>query len=495
MSEGMEAASSTAVKAASRMMHRARKTKVVATLGPASSSRATIRRLVEVGADVFRLNFSHGTHEGHGANVAHIRALEDELQRPIAIIADLQGPKLRIGDFAEGSIALEVGQQLRLDLDPTPGDGTRVNLPHPEVLDVLDIGDDVLLDDGRVRLEITDKGGSGDGAFLQARVTAGTKLSNHKGFNIPGVALPVSALTDKDRRDLAYALDQGVDWVALSFVQRPEDVAEARRLIAGRAAVIVKLEKPQALDRLEEIVDLADGLMVARGDLGVEMPPERVPGIQKHLVRTLRSVGKPVIVATQMLESMVSAPAPTRAEASDVATAVYDGTDAVMLSAESASGDYPVEAVTMMDRILREVERDRLYRPIMDADHPDTQHTSADAISAAAHQVAHAIEAAAIATYTISGSTTLRAVRQRPEVPILCLTSSDRTARRLMLSYGVHSVHHELVGSFEEISENATRIARELGFAEPGQRIVITAGVPLGTPGSTNILRIAWVPG
>jgi pyruvate kinase len=468
---------------------RFRLTKIVATLGPSSSTPEMIRTLFETGVDMFRLNFSHGSHEDHGERVKAIRALEKEIGRPIAIMADLQGPKLRLGKFADGPVDLTAGQSFRLDLSREPGDTTRVGMPHPEIFAALEPEAELLLDDGRVRLRVV--GCSPEHA--DTIVVSGTKLSDRKGVNVPGVVLPLSPLTDKDREDLVFALDQGVDWVALSFVQRPEDVAEARKLIAGRAALLSKMEKPQAIEHLDQIIELSDGLMVARGDLGVELPAEDVPSIQKRIVRDARRAGKPVIVATQMLESMVSAPAPTRAEASDVATAVYDGADAVMLSAETASGAYPVEAVSMMDRIARRVEQDPLYRTIMDAQHPDPQHTAADAITAAARQVAHTIEAAAIVTYTTSGSTTLRAARERPEVPILCLTSSPETARRLVIAYGVHSVQTEDVENFSEMVQKAARIAHDDGLAVEGQRLVITAGVPFGTPGNTNILRIAWV--
>jgi pyruvate kinase len=470
-------------------VRRFRLTKIVATLGPASSSPEMIRKLFESGVDVFRLNFSHGTHEGHGANVRSIRALEAEIGRPIAIMADLQGPKLRIGTFAGGSITLTAGQSLRLDLSREPGDSQRVGMPHPEIFAALTTDTDLLLDDGRVRLRVV--GCSPDHA--DTVVVSGTGLSNRKGVNVPNVVLPVSPLTAKDREDLPFALDQGVDWIALSFVQRPEDVAEARRLIGGRAALLSKMEKPSAITHLDEIIEMSDGIMVARGDLGVELPAEDVPSIQKRIVRESRIAGKPVIVATQMLESMVSSPAPTRAEASDVATAVYDGADAVMLSAETASGAYPVEAVSMMDRIARRVEHDPLYRTIMDAQHPNPQRTSADAITAAARQVADTIQAAAIVTYTTSGSTALRASRERPSVPVLSLTSNMETARRLSLAYGVHSVHSADVGSFAEMVNKAIRTAFHDGLALEGQRLVITAGVPFGTPGNTNILRIAWV--
>ncbi len=468
---------------------RARPTKIVATLGPASQNPDIIKKLFLAGADVFRFNFSHGNHEDHARRMEIVRNLEHEVGRPICVLADLQGPKLRLGTFAEGSIHLTAGQKLRLDLDPKPGNAQRVGLPHPEIFAAIKPGSDLLLDDGKVRLRVLQV--AGDHAVTE--VVAGVKLSDRKGVNVPGVILPLSALTDKDRRDLDAALQMGADWIALSFVQRPEDVAEARKLVAGRAAVLAKLEKPSAIVSLEQIVEIADGVMVARGDLGVELPPEDVPSLQKLIVRQARKLGKPVIVATQMLESMITSPSPTRAEASDVATAIYDGADAVMLSAETASGDYPLEAVTMMDRIARRVHIDPIYRTTSRAYHPDLQHTTSDAITAAARQVAETIEAAAIVTYTTSGSTTLRAARERPDVPILSLTPKLETARRLSLCFGVHAVHSADVSTFSEMVQKATHIAARDGLVKNGQSLVITAGVPFGTPGSTNVLRVAWV--
>ena len=470
-------------------MRRSRSTKIVATLGPASGTREVIGGLFDAGVDVFRLNFSHGTHEEHRIRYDIIRAIEQERKRPIGILMDLQGPKLRVGVFADGKIMLKAGQAFRLDLTDKPGDETRAPLPHPEIFEAISPGTDLLLDDGKIRLRVEKVRGK----VAETVVIAGGPLSNRKGVNVPNAVLPVSALTKKDRTDLRFGLDLGADWVALSFVQRPEDVAEARKLIEGRAAVMVKLEKPQAIDRLQEILDLTDAVMVARGDLGVEMPPEDVPGLQKRIVRACRAAGKPVVVATQMLESMVSSPAPTRAEASDVATAVYDGADAVMLSAETAAGAYPLEAVRIMDRIIAKVEHDPLYRPIMDAEHSAPEHTAADAITAAAAQVAHTIGAAAICTYTTSGSTTLRAARERPTSPILGLTANLGTARRLAVLWGVHWVPTRDVRSFSDMVERARKVAIQEGLARSGDRIVITAGVPFGTPGATNTLRIAWV--
>ena len=468
-------------------MRRQRNAKIVATLGPASSDAATVRALFDAGADVFRLNFSHGAHADHRERLEVIRRIERETGRPIAVLLDLQGPKLRVGTFAAGKVELAAGARFRVDLDPAPGNADRVQLPHAEIFAALGSGADLLLDDGRIRLRVEEHGR--DSAVT--RVIAGGPLSDRKGVNVPGVILPLSALTEKDRKDLEFGLELGVDWVALSFVQRPEDVQEIRSLAKGRAAVMCKLEKPAAIERLEEIVALCDGVMVARGDLGVELPAERVPAIQRRIVRLCREAGKPVIVATQMLESMVSAPVPTRAEASDVATAIYHGADAVMLSAESASGKFPREAVTMMDRIITEVEHDPYHRQLLDASHTPPQPVVADAICEGMRGVARLLNVAATVTYTSSGYTSLRAARERPETPILGLTPDVRTARRLALAWGVHPVHAPEIAGDAEMVESACALARREGFAQTGDTIVIIAGLPLGTAGTTNLLRIA----
>jgi pyruvate kinase len=470
-------------------MRRLRKAKIVATLGPSSTSREQIETLFKAGADVFRLNLSHGTHDDHRARYNIIRQIEHDTGRPIGILVDLQGPKLRVGTFAKGGETLANGARFRFDLDPTPGDENRAPLPHPEILSALRPDTNLLLDDGKLRLKVLDCAAD----FATCEVLVGGRLSDRKGVNVPDVVLPLSPLTKKDLADLTFGLDLGADWIALSFVQRPEDIAEARKLIQGRARIIAKLEKPAAIEHLQEIVDLSDAIMVARGDLGVEMPPEDVPSLQKRIIAACRLSGKPVVVATQMLDSMVLNPSPTRAEASDVATAVYDGADAVMLSAETASGQYPVEAVTMMNRIIERVERDPTYRRILNAHTPEPEATGNDAISAAAAQVAHTLSVAAIVTYTTSGSTGLRMARERPEVPILCLTSVLQTARQLALVWGIHCVISADLKRFSEMADKACRMAQREGFAQKGERLVITAGVPLGTPGSTNILRVAWI--
>jgi len=470
-------------------MRRERFTKIVATLGPATSSPEKLRAIFEAGADVFRLNFSHGTLDDHKQRVDLLRALEKEYKRPIAILMDLQGPKLRLGVVGKGPLELKKGQRLRFDMDTAPGNAKRIPLPHPEIFKAARPDGLLLIDDGKVRLRIL----AHDDKTIDAVVEVAGPISDRKGVNLPNLILPVSPMTPKDRKDLDYGLSLGVDWVALSFVQRADDMAELKKLVAGRAAVMAKLEKPQAIDHLDEIIEQSDGIMVARGDLGVEMPPEAVPPLQKRILAACRVLGRPAIVATQMLESMVHSPTPTRAEASDVATAVYDGADAVMLSAESASGDYPIEAVTIMDRILKSVEGDPLYRKLMEASRREPEATSADAISAAARQCAHTLAAAAIVTYTTTGSTTLRAARERPDVRILCLTPSLDTARRMTLAWGVHALQTEDAHNFADMVQKAVRIAREEGIAQKGERLVITAGVPFGTPGATNILRIAYV--
>src|SRR5471030_133400 len=470
-------------------MRRERFTKIVATLGPATSSHEKLREIFEAGADVFRLNFSHGTPDDHRQRVDLLRALEKEYKRPIAILMDLQGPKLRLGVVGKGPMELKKGQKLRFDMDTAPGNAKRIPLPHPEIFKAAKPDGLLLIDDGKVRLRIL----AHDDKTIDAVVEVAGPISDRKGVNLPNLILPVSPMTPKDRKDLDYGLSLGVDWVALSFVQRADDMAELKKLVAGRAAVMAKLEKPQAIDHLDEIIEQSDGIMVARGDLGVEMPPEAVPPLQKRILAACRVLRRPAIVATQMLESMVHSPTPTRAEASDVATAVYDGADAVMLSAESASGQYPVEAVTIMDRIIKSVEGDPLYRRLMDASRREPEATTADAISAAARQCAHTLSAAAIVTYTNTGSTTLRAARERPDVRILCLTPNLDTARRMTLAWGVHAVQTEDAHNFADMVQKAVRIARKEGVAKQGERLVITAGVPFGTPGATNILRIAYV--
>ncbi len=466
-------------------MRRYRRAKILATLGPASSDKAVIRQLVEAGTDVFRLNFSHGTKDDHRARFDVIREIETELGRPIGILQDLQGPKIRVGQMTGGAVKLTPGEVVRFDLSDEPGGNGRIPLPHPEVIEALVKDSDILLDDGRIRLKVA--GVAPD--HVMAEVVVGDTLTDRKGLNLPGVEIAVTALTPKDREDLAFGLEFGVDWVALSFVQRPSDVLEARELIGDKAAIMVKIEKPRALETIDRIIGLCDGLMVARGDLGVEIPPEEVPGRQKELVRACRLAGKPVVVATQMLESMVSAPAPTRAEASDVATAIYDGADAVMLSAESAAGDYPVESVAMMDRIIASTEGHKSYRRSIEALQSEVEPTIPHAIAFAAAELASRIEADAIVTFTASGTTASRVARSRSPVPIISATPEWSTAHRLSLLWGVHNVYVPDITNFREMVDQAEHTAIAEGFAKHGSRLVVTAGVPFGASGTTNILR------
>jgi pyruvate kinase len=470
-------------------LRRRRRTKIIATLGPSSSSLEVMTRLFQAGADVFRLNFSHGSHEDHAERFAMIRELEERFDRPIGILADVQGPKLRVGRFGGGRVHLQTGQKFRLDLTATPGDSQRVNLPHPEIIEAASIGSSLLLDDGKLRLRVIHKRRDA----LETEVVVGGPLSDRKGVNVPDVILPIPALTAKDRDDLEFAVSHGANYIGLSFVQRAEDVEEAKRLIDGRCWVMVKLEKPQALDNLSEILELTDAVMVARGDLGVELPPEEVPLAQKRIVRLSRALGKPVVVATQMLESMINAPAPTRAEASDVATAVFDGADAVMLSGETAAGQYPYEAVNMMDRIVARVEVDAGWRAMIDASRVPPESNAAAAISAAAAQVSHIIGAKAIVAFTASGGTALRVARERPEAPVIGLTPNQQTAQKMAVVWGVHAVIIPDVHSMTEAVSRASRIALAEGFARHGDEIVVTAGVPFGHSGTTNALRVATV--
>ncbi|WP_448206084.1 pyruvate kinase [Azospirillum sp. sgz302134] len=467
-------------------MRRHRRAKIVATVGPASNTPEMLKRLFLAGVDTFRLNFSHGTHDDHAKVHAAVRALEAEVGRPIGILQDLQGPKIRVGTIRDGKITVKSGETIRFVLSGNDGDKDAIPLPHPEIFAAVMPGHNLLIDDGRVRVEVT---GLGDD-HIDAKVLFGGVISNRKGVNLPNTVLELSPLTAKDRDDLAFGLDLGVDWVAMSFVQKPADLLEARGLIGDRAGLMSKIEKPAALDRIDDIIRLSDAVMVARGDLGVEIPHEEVPGRQKELVRACRLAVKPVIVATQMLDSMVNAPTPTRAEASDVATAIYDGADAVMLSAESASGAYPAEAVTMMDRIIRSTEQHKLYRSIIDASAPGEEQTAAHAVAAAAADLAEVIHAAAIVAFTSSGTTAARIARKRPPVPILAITPHGAVSRRLCLLWGAHSVPSEDIHTYEEMVERATRIAQSEGFAQPNDFMVVVAGIPFAQAGTTNNLRV-----
>lgn len=471
-------------------MIRARRARIVATLGPASRAPGTVKALAQAGADVFRLNFSHGSHEDHAAALKAVRGAEMALQRPLGVLADLQGPKLRLGRFADGAIEVKPGHVMRFDLDPAPGDAARVQMPHPEIFKALRTGMALLIDDGRVRLRVGERADD----WAEVTVESGTRLSDRKGVAVPDAVIPVSALTHKDREDLAFALRLGVDWVALSFVQKAEDMAELKRLVGGKAACLAKIEKPQALQDLESILDYCDGVMVARGDLGVELLPEEVPVAQKQILRAARRRGVPAIVATQMLESMTSAPAPTRAEASDVANAVYEGADALMLSAETASGDYPLEAVGIMSRIIERVERDPLWPSLMDAEHAGMDEHDVDALVAAARKAAEAQSTACMVVFTTLGGTARRMSRERPLQPVLALTPNPDTARRLSLVWGLEPRLGKQPDSLEAVTDDAVASAVRFGLAQPGQRILILAGTPFGAPGAANLLRLAHAP-
>jgi len=468
-------------------MRRLRNVKIVATLGPASSDYQTIRDLFDAGADVFRLNMSHGSHDEIAARHAIIRQIEEDTGRPIAILADLQGPKLRVGTFANGEEELEQGAKFRLDLDPEDGDATRACLPHPEIFAALEKGASLLVNDGKIRLKV-DKCGKD---FADCTVTVGGTISNRKGVNVPDVVLPLAALSDKDRKDLEFVCELGVDWLALSFVQRAADVEEARKLAKGRAAVLSKIEKPAAVKEFDNILKVSDGIMVARGDLGVELPVQNVPPIQKRLVRKCRFAAKPVIVATQMLESMIESPMPTRAEVSDVAAAIYEGADAVMLSAESAAGSYPVEAVATMNAVAIEVESDPTYRSVIEASRGGNKDTVADGIVSAAREIAETTDIKAICCFSQSGTTARLVARERPRVPVIAMTHLRVAARQLCLTWGLHNVMTGELDRFKMAVVNAARAARAEGFAEATDQIVVTAGVPFNQPGTTNILRVA----
>lgn len=470
---------------------RMRKVRILATLGPASDTPEMIEKLFRAGADAFRVNMSHGEQADKVQLIANIRALEKAYNRPTTILVDLQGPKLRVGTFADDKVELHTGHNFRLDTDKTPGDAHRVYLPHPEIFAALEIGARLLLDDGKLVLRVTEIAPD----HINTKVEVGGMLSNRKGLNVPDVVVPIAALTEKDRSDLAFALEQGVDWIAMSFVQRPEDVAEGKKLIGNKAALLAKIEKPAAIGRLEEILELADGVMVARGDLGVELPPEQVPPLQKKIVSTARRMGKPVVVATQMLESMIFSPSPTRAEVSDVATAIYDGADAVMLSAETAAGAWPIEAVSIMDRIAQQVEGDPDFFKRIHFTETPADGTTADALAEASGRIVDTVETSAIVCFTSSGSTARRISRERPAVPLLVLTASQTTARRLGLLWGAFAVRTKDIGSFEEMVAKGKRMALRYHLGVAGARIIIMAGVPFGTPGSTNVLHIVRLAG
>ena len=470
---------------------RGRKVKILATVGPASRSPEMLARLFKAGVDAFRVNMSHGEHADHAQTIETIRALEKKFMRPIAILADLQGPKLRVGKFKDGQAVIRHSGHFTLDRNPEPGDETRVELPHPELFGLLTKGQRLLINDGKIRLKVI----SADENAIHCSAEVGGVISDRKGVNVPDAEVPIPALTDKDRRDLAFAIQQKADWIGLSFVQRPEDLAEARKLMGGYGALMAKIEKPLAVRHLDEILEMSDGLMVARGDLGVELNPEEVPPLQKRIVQEARKAGKPVVVATQMLESMIESPAPTRAEVSDVANAVYDGADAVMLSAETAAGQWPEEAVTIMHRIAKQVEKDPGYDERISLGRVTPDATTSDALAEACASIARALKISAITVFTSSGSSARRVARERPKVPLLVLTPSQITARRVALLWGAHAVRTKDIGSFEEMIGKGKRMALRHGFGAAGARVVVLAGVPFGKPGATNLLHVVTLQG
>ena len=478
-------------KSAPKLDPRGRKVKILATVGPASRSPEMLARLFKAGVDAFRVNMSHGEHADHAQTIETIRTLEKRFMRPIAILADLQGPKLRVGKFKDGQAVIRHSGHFTLDRNPEPGDDTRVELPHPELFGLLAKGQRLLINDGKIRLRVI----RADENEILCSAEVGGVISDRKGVNVPDAEVPIPALTDKDRRDLAFAMNQNVDWIGLSFVQRPEDLAEARKLMGGKGALCAKIEKPMAVRRLDEIIEMSDGIMVARGDLGVELEPQEVPPLQKQIVNKARTAGKPVIVATQMLESMIESPAPTRAEVSDVANAVYDGADAVMLSAETAAGDWPEEAVTIMHRIAKQVEQDEAYLGRVRFLETPPDRTTADALAHACMTVADTVAIEAITVFTGSGSTARRVARERPSVPMLVLTPSMTTARRLGLLWGAHAVATKDIGSFEEMIAKGKRMALRHGLGSAGSKLIALAGVPFGTPGSTNLMHVVTVAG
>lgn len=472
------------------ILKRDRSVKIVATLGPASDSSEIIQELFESGVDVFRLNMSHGDHSEVARRHKIIREVEKKLGRPVGILADLQGPKIRCGTFARGSEVLVRGQNFRFDMDDSLGDKSRVQVPVGEVFSALKVGSTMLVDDGRIRMTVQNVGSD----FAECRVLTGGRISDRKGINLPDVLLPLAALSEKDRIDLEFAAGLGVDWVALSFVQRASDIEEAQSLIGGRASVMAKIEKPAALDCFDLILEVADGIMVARGDLGVEMAVHQLPPVQKRLIRRCRAKAKPVIVATQMLESMVSSPLPTRAEVSDVATAIYEGADAVMLSAESAVGKHPVASVRTMHNVALSVESDPTYRQVIEASREGGRESVQDAITLATREIAENTDVKAICCFTHSGTTGRLVSRERPQTTVLVMTPFDDIARRLSLLWGAHCVVTKQVQNFDEAVEDAVSTAKLEEFGKPGDRVIILAGVPFNVPGSTNIIRIANLP-
>ena len=472
-------------------MKRNRKAKILATLGPASSSSDIIENIFKAGCDVFRLNFSHGSVETHRQNLKNIRNLEKKYDHATCVLADLQGPKLRVGDFKNTQEVLKKGQKFILDTKSALGDDKRVNFPHSEIYERLTPNSILLINDGMIRLQVLEQYKD----QLITEVLNDGIICNNKGVNIPDTILPIDSLTNKDRADLRKALEMNVDWVALSFVQQAEDINKLKKIVDGKALVMAKIEKPSAVKNIDEIIQAADGIMIARGDLGVEMPTEKVPIAQKNIIKRCRHYGKPVVVATQMLESMISNLVPTRAEASDVANAIYDGTDAVMLSGESAMGNYPLESVSTMDRIIENVEKDKNNFNLEIEDEENIKKIdNTDAITNAAYSIAKNAGAKAIITFSVSGKTTLRMARERAPVQIIGLSPNIKTSRKMQIVWGVNSCHSvQDAENTTEMVKIACRIAKNKKLVNADDNVIITAGVPFGNAGSTNLLRIAKI--
>ncbi len=471
-------------------MKRNRKAKILATLGPASSSQKIIEDMFIGGCDVFRLNFSHDTIENHRKNLETIRNLEKKYNHATCVLADLQGPKLRIGTLKNKEENLKKGNIFKLDLDNAIGNNERVNFPHQDIYEHLTPNTILLIDDGKIKLQIKEQKKD----YLLTEVLNDGIISNNKGVNIPDIILPIESLTNKDKSDMKKALEMGVDWIALSFVQKAEDVLKLKELVNNKALVMAKIEKPSAVKNLDAIIQASDGIMIARGDLGVEMQTHKVPIVQKKIINRCRYFGKPVVVATQMLESMVVNFSPTRAEASDVANAIYDGSDAVMLSGESAVGKYPIEAVKVMNNIIESVESDKdNFNLAMEEIIIKKKVDTTDAITNAAYYIAKNAGAKAVITFSVSGKTTIRMAKERAPVQIIGLSPNLSTARYLQLVWGVNSCHGEDAQSASEMVSIACSLAKEKKLVKQDDNVIITAGVPFGNAGSTNLLRIAKI--
>ena len=463
------------------------KTKIVCTLGPASESRETIRQLMEAGLNVARINFSHGTHEQHAATIALIREVADSMQRPVAILGDLQGPRIRIGQL-QNPIDLKDGTDVCLAPESEVKKG-ELPLTYEELANDVHVGDRILINDGLIELVVLEV----NKPRVLARVLHGGQLTSHKGMNLPGVQVSAPSITEKDREDLAFAVKQNLEYIALSFVRKAEDIQEARGLIPKGTLIVAKIEKDSALENIESIVMATDAVMVARGDLGVELPFEEVPYAQKRIIQFCNRLGRPVITATQMLESMITHPRPTRAEASDVANAIIDGTDAVMLSAETAAGQYPRLAVEAMSRIIREIERHSPPSKVQERRKSGQAFSTEFAIAAASHAAVSMLGAPCLIVFTKSGFSARVVASQRPQVPILVLTDVARTYRQMAMIWGVVPELVTHCESYDEMVRLALAAVRKRGLAKAGDRVVVTAGVPFDVPGTTNMIKVETV--